>query len=117
MRLFITVIFIFCPRLKVIGSMESHRSERSTRRMHELLAIRWKSRNQISRNQFPTYSKFLCRKRYENCIVRLMVLFHLVALPDFCFRDWIKRSRSRRDNFSPLYLVRVQVDTKNSSYI
>lgn len=47
---------------KVIGSMESHRSERSTRRsMHELLAIRWKSRNQISRNQFLTYSRFFCR--------------------------------------------------------
>lgn len=72
-------------RLKVIGSMESHRSERSTRRMHELLAIRWKSWNQISRNQFSTYSRFFFSERYENCIVRLMVLFHLVALLDFIF--------------------------------
>lgn len=62
---FTTVIFFFSFVLvafKVIGSMESHRSERSTRRsMHELLAIRWKSRNQISRNQFLTYSRFFCR--------------------------------------------------------
>lgn len=62
---FTIVIFFFLLsslRLKVIGSMESHRSERSTRRsMHELLAIRWKSRNQISRNQFLTYSRFFCR--------------------------------------------------------
>lgn len=66
MRLFLPPLFFFfllsSLRLKVIGSMESHRSERSTRRsMHELLAIRWKSRNQISRNQFLTYSRFFCR--------------------------------------------------------
>lgn len=78
--------FVFyCPRRsKVIASIESHQSERSARGTLELLTIRWKSRKQISRNSFRAYRIFI-PGRYENWIVRLMVLFRLVSPSDFIF--------------------------------
>lgn len=65
--LLLSSFFVFyCPRRsKVIASIESHQSERSARGTLELLTIRWKSRKQISRNQFRAYRIFI-PERYEN---------------------------------------------------
>lgn len=83
-------VFYCLRRSRVIASIENHQSERSARGTLELLTIRWKSRKQISRNQFRAYRIFI-PERYENWIVRLMVLFRLVAPSDFIFplENWL----------------------------